>query len=152
MAMIYKLLNPTMNLLLRSPAHRILSSRIVTIRYSGRRTGKSYATPVSYLREGNTVYCFTNGAWWHNFREPRAVVARIKGVSYPGTALASPANLAPNVQIMARYFAAVPSDAKFYGVRFNDDGAPEESSVIRAAQGMIMIQIELDEIDPNEPT
>lgn len=120
----------------------------MTVYYRGRKSGKAYATPVSYLREGAQVYCFTNGTWWHNFKEPRAVELRIRRHVHSGLAIASPASLPANIAIMGRYFKAVPTDAKFYGVSF--EGAtgsaarePDMNTVSRAAQGMIMIATRL---------
>ena len=143
MSIFYRLLNPAMNCLLRSPAHRIISWRVMSLEYRGRRSGRAFATPVSYYRDGDVVYCFTNGAWWHNFEREHPVVARIAGRSYRGSGLAAPATDEPNVHIMARYFTAVPADAKFYGVRFGEDGRATLDSVRRAAQHMVMIRIRL---------
>lgn len=139
----YKLLNPTINALLKSPAHRILSGRLMTVYYRGRKSGKSYATPVSYYKKSDTVYCFTNGVWWHNFREARAVELRIRGRVYKGTAIAEPANSEVNIRIMSDYFNAVRSDAKFYGVTYEANGEPTMSTVQRAAAGMMMISTTL---------
>jgi hypothetical protein len=142
-ASIYRLLNPTINALLRSPLHGILSWRVMTVHYTGRKSGQRYATPVSYFRDGDRVVCFTNGRWRHNFREPRSVRLQIAGASLQGTALASPATLPANVATMSRYFAAVRADAKFYGVGFDEQGAPDQQAVERAAVGMTMIAIRL---------
>ena len=142
--MFYQLLNPAMNTLLKSPAHGVISRRIMSVRYRGRKTGKRYATPVSYLRETNTVFCFTNGSWRHNFLHPHPVELRIRGRWHKGIAQASPASDADNTKTMARYFTAVPADAKFYGVRFDQHGKVEISTVARAAQAMTMIRIDLD--------
>ena len=141
--MLYALLNPTINALLKSPLHWIVSWRIMTVEYSGRKSGKHYATPVSYFRDGNTVYCFTNGKWSNNFREPRPVTLRIKRKEYGGTALAAPASTEENVAIMARYFEAVPADAKFYGVTYDRNRKPHLVTVRRAASYMTMIRIDL---------
>lgn len=140
---IYKILNPTMNALLKSPIHGILSWRIMSVEYTGRKSGKRYATPVSYYKEGNTVYCFTNGKWWNNFREPRDVTLRIKGKQYQGRAIASPASKEGNDKIMGRYFKAVPADAKFYGITYDKQGNPNMATVRAAASFMTMIQIDL---------
>jgi hypothetical protein len=145
MSWFYQLLNPTMNCLLKSPAHRILSWRIMSVAYRGRKTGKAYATPVSYLKEGSTVYCFTNGRWWHNFEQSHPVTLRIGGSSTSGNALAEPAGIDHNVHIMQRYFNAVRADAKFYGITFDEQGLATWDSVRRAAQAMIMIRIVLNE-------
>ena len=140
----YRLLNPAINGLLRSPLHRILSGRVMTVHYRGRRTGRSYAVPVSYLREGGLVYCFTNGRWRHNFAEPQPVELRVRGTLLRGVAQAGPAHTEEGIATMGRYFAGVPADAKFYGVSFAADGRPDAASVRRAAGGMTLITTRLE--------
>jgi hypothetical protein len=116
----------------------------MTVYYQGRKSGKSYATPVSYYKTGDTVYCFTNGVWWHNFREARAVEIRVRGKTHKGTGIAEPANSEANTIIMANYFKAVRSDAKYYAVTYEANGEPKMSTVQRAAAGMMMISIALE--------
>ncbi len=115
----------------------------MTVYYQGRKSGKSYATPVSYYKTGDMVYCFTNGVWWHNFKDPKEVELRIRGQLYEGTAIAEPARTESNTQVMARYFKAVRSDAKFYGVTYDAKGEPNMRTVERAAYGMVMIAVSL---------
>lgn len=140
----YKLLNPAINALLKSPVHRILSRRLMTVYYRGRKSSKSYATPVSYYKAGNSVYCFTNGAWWHNFRQAKEVELRIRGRLYKGMAIAELAATPANIDIMARYFKAVRSDAKYYGVGYEKNGEPVMTTVQYAAIGMKIISITLE--------
>lgn len=144
MSILYRLLNPAMNALLESPLHGIISWRIMTVGYSGRKTGRHFSTPVSYYREKDTVYCFTNGKWRNNFIEPRSVTLLIKRKTHNAIAVASPAGREENIAIMARYFKAVPADAKFYGVTFNKKGEPNIATVRAAASFMTMIRFELE--------
>lgn len=57
---IYKL-NPPIIVILRSPLHTIMNKAIMLITFDGRKCGKRYTMPVSYAREGKTVYVFTHG-------------------------------------------------------------------------------------------
>lgn len=49
----------------------IVRRGLVVIRYTGRRSGKTFETPVGYRRSGNTVTINIVGAdsktWWRNF-------------------------------------------------------------------------------------
>src|SRR5207245_11321247 len=47
--------NPFMLLVLGSRAHRMMSGRLIRLSFTGRRTGRSYTTPVSYVREGTDL-------------------------------------------------------------------------------------------------
>ena len=47
--------NPIMRLVLGSRAHRMMSGQLMLLSFTGRRTGRSYTTPVSYVREGTDL-------------------------------------------------------------------------------------------------
>ena len=64
---VFKLLNPLMKLILNSPFHRLMSSRVMVISFTGRKSGKHFAIPVAYTWEGNHVIVVTHGAWRNNF-------------------------------------------------------------------------------------
>ena len=68
---LYRLLNVGVGLLLRSPLHGLVSGRIMLLTVTGRRSGRSFTVPVSYLRYGENILSFTSGewsAWWKNLR------------------------------------------------------------------------------------
>lgn len=85
--------NPLVRALLRSPAHGLLSGRVLLISYTGRRSGRSFALPVQYVREGDEVVVTVGWperkTWWRNFSDaPRPVVLRLAGRDVQGTARA----------------------------------------------------------------
>jgi hypothetical protein len=49
-----------MKLVLRSPAHGVVSKTILLITFTGRKSGKTYTTPVSYSQFDDQVYVFTH--------------------------------------------------------------------------------------------
>lgn len=139
----YSVINPGMNRLLRSPLHSLLSGRIMTVSYRGRKSDKPYSTPVSYFRDGNTVYCFTNGSWRHNFSSEMTAKLRLKGKDYAAIGVVDDTCSERQVDIMTEYFRAVPQDKKFYGVRCDDSGVPVRAQVQQAARIVQMIRFEL---------
>ncbi len=52
-------LNKMMMWMLRSPFHGIVSKNIMLITVTGRKSGKKYTLPVSYVRDGDLVLCST---------------------------------------------------------------------------------------------
>src|SRR5438552_16708569 len=58
--------NPFMRLVLGSRAHRMLRGRLMLLSFTGRRTGRSYTTPVSYGRERTNLPVPDLGARWKN--------------------------------------------------------------------------------------
>src|SRR5260370_7708107 len=70
--------NPFMRLVLGSRAHRMMSGRLLLLSFTGRRTGRSYTTPVSFVREGTNLLVPAGGAWWKNLTSGTARV-RLQG-------------------------------------------------------------------------
>ena len=57
--------------LLRSPPHGVLSDGVLLLGFTGRKSGRRYTTPITYLRDdaaGDTVLMTTDSPWWQNLR------------------------------------------------------------------------------------
>lgn len=48
---VFKLINPMIARLLRSPFHRGLSKHLMLLTFRGRKSGQRYTTPVGYLQK-----------------------------------------------------------------------------------------------------
>jgi deazaflavin-dependent oxidoreductase (nitroreductase family) len=121
----------------------MVSKTVLLITFTGRKSGKTYTTPVDYSQDGDQVTIFTHANWWKNLRGAAPVTLRIRGQELEG--LAEP--VAEDKQVVAAALAAhlrkVPSDAKFYGVTFDDRGNPRAEEVEQAARKLVMIRIQL---------
>jgi hypothetical protein len=129
--------------ILKSPFHQVVSGQIMIITFQGAKSGKIYATPVSYSREDERVTCFTHARWWKNFTNAAEVKLRIQGQDLAGYAEAisdDPERIAAGLH---KHLLAVPNDARYYGVTLDADGQPEIEQVRRAAAEAVMIQISL---------
>jgi deazaflavin-dependent oxidoreductase (nitroreductase family) len=76
--------NPVLSVLLRSPAHRLLSGSVLLLEYSGRRTGRRYGLPVMYASSGDGFVVMAgqpaDKTWWRNFgRDPQPVAVTVDG-------------------------------------------------------------------------
>lgn len=141
----YSYINPAMNRLLRSPWHRMMSKRIMSVSYRGRKSGTDFCTPVSYYRDGDTVYCFTNGHWRYNFTAGHPATLRIQGNDYIASGKIYSGDRQHQLTTMAAYFKAVPQDKKFYGVKCDKAGEPLAEDIERASGIVDMICFELQE-------
>ena len=132
-----------MKFVLRSPMHGMVSKTTLLITFTGRKSGKTFTTPVSYSQESDQVYIFTHATWWKNLIGGAPVTLHIRGRELQG--LAEP--VAEDKQSIAAGLAAhlwkVPFDARFYGVTFDDQGNPRAEEVEQAAQTVVMIGIQL---------
>lgn len=137
------IVNRTMKFVLRSPLHGMVDKQILLITFTGRKSGKTYTTPVSYSQSGDQVVIFTHADWWKNLRGGAPVSLRIRGQELQG--LAEP--IADDKQAvaagLAEHLRKVRSDAKYYGVTFDDHENPRADEVERAAQSVAMIRIQL---------
>ncbi len=60
-----------------------LGDEIMVITVTGRRTGKTYSTPIGYLRDGDSLIALTNAAnpsnWYKNVLHQPLVTLNIRG-------------------------------------------------------------------------
>jgi hypothetical protein len=74
-----KVINVPMRLVLGLPFATPLSRRLMLVFYTGRRTGKAYRQPVSYVRQDTTLLTPGGGRWKLNLRDGRPVRIRLRG-------------------------------------------------------------------------
>ncbi len=73
------ILNVPMRLLLRLPFPTPLSGRLMLISFTGRKTGKSYRQPLSYVQQDNTLLTPGGGKWKLNLRDGQPVQIWLRG-------------------------------------------------------------------------
>lgn len=116
---LFPVINCAMKLLLASPLHMLASGSILTIHFTGRRSGRALSTPVRYLRNGDaTLAALTDRdtRWWPNFREPAAVQLQLAGRRVAATAHATADDAALAATALDRALARFPGDAAYHGI------------------------------------
>jgi len=142
-ASVSPMLNKTMKLLLRSPLHRVISKYLLLITFTGRKSGKTYTTPVSYAQEDGQVTIFTHANWWKNLRGGAPVSLRLRGRDVQGQAEPIAENKQDIVDALVAHLRKSPFDARYYDVTFDDNGNPNLADVERAVQSVTMIRVRL---------
>ena len=132
-----------MELVLRSPVHAMVSKTILLITFTGRKSGMTYTTPVSYSQYDDQVYIFTHAVWWKNLRSGPPVTLRLRGREFQGRAEPVAEDKQAIAARLIAHLRKVPSDARFYGVTFDDHRNPRAEEVEKAAQTVVMICIRL---------
>ena len=137
-------INRLMSGVLRSPLHGIASRSVMLITFSGRKSGKIYTTPISYLREGDMVTAFSHARWTKNLAGGAPVTLNIKNKEYHGQGDIVADDKEAVARELQRFLKVVRSDARFYQVNFDEDGTPNWEDVQRAAQNSTMLKIQID--------
>jgi len=76
----FKIMNPVMKGLLRSPLHRLLDGTLVLLTYTGRKTGRQYTIPIGYFVWGEgELLSFSSARWWTNLRGSAPLTLLLKG-------------------------------------------------------------------------
>ncbi len=78
-ARIMRAVNVPMRLVLSLPVPTPLSANLMLISYTGRKTGKGYRQPVSYVRDGDVLLTPGGGRWTLNLAGGRPVRIRLRG-------------------------------------------------------------------------
>ena len=82
----YRVINPLMVGLLRSPLHRSLSQKMLLLSFHGRKSGKRYTLPLGYVQQNERIFVLTHSPWWKNLRGGAPVLLRLQGRNVGGTA------------------------------------------------------------------
>jgi deazaflavin-dependent oxidoreductase (nitroreductase family) len=144
-----KLYNPFVIWLLRSPLHRFLDKNTLVITVSGRRSGKLYTFPVSYIRDGETLLVISqkDRTWWKNLQGGARVSVFVQGhmlqaraETFTDTAMAA--------NILLRILQLVPAHQRLLHVPLATNGQPEHSEdLTRLAQEHVIVRMsELTEL------
>jgi deazaflavin-dependent oxidoreductase (nitroreductase family) len=78
-AQLMRVLNVFMRPVLRLPFPTPLTKRLMLISFTGRKTGKAYQQPLSYVQQGDTLLTPGGGKWKLNLRENQPVRIRLRG-------------------------------------------------------------------------
>lgn len=85
-ARIMRAVNVPMRAALSLPFATPLSGNLMLISYTGRKSGKAYRQPVSYVRDGDVLLTPGGGRWTLNLTDggqPRPVRIRLRGRDVP---------------------------------------------------------------------
>ena len=141
---LFVLVNPAMRLLLRSPLHGLVSRSLMLITFKGRVSGRSYTTPVRYVRDGATIRCHTSrdANWWLNLKQEPTVVLRIRGCDVVCSARVIDDDPATVRELLAGYLTRFPGDAVYHDVGLAKDGTPLPEDLDPAASHSIVVEAE----------
>ncbi|MCB0036181.1 MAG: nitroreductase family deazaflavin-dependent oxidoreductase, partial [Anaerolineales bacterium] len=112
--------------------------------YTGRKSGRAYATPVNYVQEGDLlrIVSFKQRTWWRNLLDRSAVVVYLRGTARQVTAEVVQSEAAVAVQL-GYLVRQAPALANYLQIPFDADGSPKSAALEHAAVGRVVILLHL---------
>lgn len=147
--LLYKVINPIVKTLLKSPLHRTLSSNTLLLEFVGRKSGRPLSTPISYHIQDGAAHCFTakEYGWWRNLTAERPVTLTIRGEVYRSIPRVEFKNREQMQSALRDFLIAVPRDAPHSGVKLDQNGVPIDADIQQAVPGMVYLQFPLEQVN-----
>lgn len=135
--------NPIARGILSSRFHGVMSRRLMLLTFTGRRTGRSYTTPVSYVRDGSALLVPSAGRWKRNLGDRRPARVQLCGEWLEVTSEVI-TELDALTGILGRMLNLNPTIALFTGIWKGSDGRPDLSALDRARnRGFAVVRLQL---------
>jgi len=138
-------LKPVVAALLASPVHRLLSNDVLLMTWTGRKSGRRYTLPLSYVEAGGKLVLCTRpegSQWWRNLRGGGEVELRLRGRNVRATAcILDPAS--PDALDGLRAFVTrnPRTGEMLYNVA-RDAGGPRRSDLEREVHQSVVVRLE----------
>lgn len=99
--------NSIVGLFLRSPFQGPLGGQLLLLTVTGRKTGRTYTTPVGYVRKGETITVLSQEGrtWWRNLLQPAPVIVRLRGKELAGMGQVTELDEAERLKAVKEFYA-----------------------------------------------
>ncbi len=134
-----------MTLMLKTPGlERLVGRSTALLTVTGRNTGRTITTPVSYARVDGRVIVTSHRTrqWWRNVVPNPDVAIRLVGRWHQGTArvVADPEQACAD---FSEFLDAQPMVAKLSDITRDEDGRPDQAAVRAALEYTVIVEIAL---------
>jgi len=141
----WRLINPLVVLILRSPLHFLASKNLIFITFKGRKSKETYNIPVSYHREGNELIALTlkQNLWWKNLKMLNTTQITLLGKKEDVGLTIVDKDTHFIKEKMRELIIEKPIDAYFAKVKLDKNKLPIEEDLIKASQKHIVLKFTL---------
>lgn len=139
--------NPLSRFVLGTPLHVLMSGRLMLLNFTGRKSGRLFTTPVSYVRAGNALLVPGGGGWWKNLESRPQARVRLRGRWRDVTpeVISDPLSVA---ELMQRMLVDNPAIAVFTGIKPGPDGRPDAVALEHELRrGFVVVRLRLEDED-----
>lgn len=130
---LWRIVNRVMRTVLGLPFPTPLGKRLMLVNLTGRKTGRRYRQPVSYVPHDGTLLTPGGGNWKRNLIPGQPVRLHLNGRDRMATAdvVTDPDTAS---ELLAVMIAANPAVTRFSGIGLDPDGRPDQERLDRALQ------------------
>lgn len=139
-------LNSLMTVMLQTPGlQKAVGRSTALLTFEGRNTGRTYVTPISYVRAGSEIYLTGHHQreWWRNLESNPRVRIRLGGREYSGTARVDFDN-DEALAVLIHFLEEQPAAAKVSGVELDDKGHVNIDDARVVGEFTVVVTITLD--------
>jgi deazaflavin-dependent oxidoreductase (nitroreductase family) len=130
--------------LLRSPLHSLISNSTMLITFAGRKSGRTYTTPVKYVWDDHTLLVVSpnNRLWWRNLRTSALVTVCVRGENLKGIGQAFEGEEAVEEGGLLTMLQKAPAYRRYWGIELDAQGQLKDpQEVFRVAWSNALIRI-----------
>jgi hypothetical protein len=146
--------NPLITWLLTPRLHALLSRDLLVLHFRGRRSGRSLATPLSYVEQDGRLYLCTRpevASWWRNLRGGASAEISWRGARVPARAWVLDAASEEAAMGFRAFLSRNPGTASLlYHVEVASDGAIDEVLLRHALGEAVVVRIESQSIGASQ--
>jgi deazaflavin-dependent oxidoreductase (nitroreductase family) len=134
-----------LELVMRSPLHKLLSQSVMLLTYTGRKSGMAFTTLVNYVQQDDRrlfVTSLRSSAWWRNLRGGAPVRLHLKGRWIPawGEVLE---NSRDATEALIAFLRRRPAAARTYGIPAETQGVLNMEGLRRVATDRVVVRFTL---------
>ena len=134
--------SPVVRWVLSGRSHSLMSRQLLLVSFTGRKTGRSYTTPVSYVHLGNELLIPGGGRWWKNLASG-PVSVRLQESRLPVTPEVITESQGMS-EALGRMMANNPAVSVFTGIGRGQDGQPNPDDLERERRrGFVVVRLHL---------
>lgn len=139
---LFVIINPLIRCVLRSPLHGMVSKSLMLITFTGKKSKKTFTTPVRYVSVTGKIRCFTSreNIWWRNMRGGAEVTLRIQGQDKRYFAIAIENEPDKTRSALIHYLGLFPQDAAYHDIQLNDDNSLCTTDLDSAVKNAIVVE------------